>query len=379
MSHLDTQSPRARVVLTLVTTGMYAFVFILLRRSIGPNAAILSLVPVVVAGWQLGARAGALAGLLLFPVNAALLYQAGAAGWDLPSTFLGTAVMLVAGVTVGRLHDLHAEVKRELVERRRAEEQQVRLRHKLEQTNIELQEAVRAKVEMIQNVSHELRTPLTHIMGYSDLLSMSALERGLGEDEQRAITIIQEQMQNLAHLVDMLLDIQTLEVEDLALEEVNLTPLVSEAETAWQKKAQEVGTTLSRQIGRRMQAVQGDWYRLRQVLDVLLDNAFKFTGEGDEVSVQIEHRGDEMLLSVSDTGIGIPPHEADRIFEPFHQVNGSTTRHYGGAGIGLTLAHHIVSLHNGRIWAESEGEGHGTTFHVALPVALIARQPALPS
>ncbi len=107
---------------------------------------------------------------------------------------------------------------------------------------------------------------------------------------------------------------------------------------------------------------------LGQVVVNLLDNALKFSPGGGVVTVRAWPEGDEVIIAVSDQGIGIPPDKLGRIFERFYQVDGSTSRRFGGMGIGLALCKAIVEAHGGRIWAESAGEGQGSTFYVALPV-----------
>jgi signal transduction histidine kinase len=108
---------------------------------------------------------------------------------------------------------------------------------------------------------------------------------------------------------------------------------------------------------------------LGQVMENLLDNAVKFSPRDGLIQVRARTERDEAIISVSDNGIGIPPGRLQKIFEYFYQVDGSATRRFGGMGIGLSLCNVIVQAHGGRIWAESEGEGQGSTFYVALPLS----------
>ena len=122
--------------------------------------------------------------------------------------------------------------------------------------------------------------------------------------------------------------------------------------------------------------ILGDYVKLRQVLSNLLTNATKFTPEGGIIRVTAERSGDDLVVSVSDTGIGLKPEDTERIFESFEQVDTSYARKYRGVGLGLTLARYLVELHGGRIWAESEGEGKGSTFRFTIPIEEAAQETA---
>ena len=179
----------------------------------------------------------------------------------------------------------------------------------------------------------------------------------------------QDQAQTLSGLVDKLLALKTLAPQGLEWEEVDLKRLVTETVRVWQKRAQSKQITLDLQVVADLPAIRGDCRMLQEALDQLLDNAFKFSGKGEAISVRVESCEGEVRISVSDTGIGIPPDRLESVFEPFYQVDGSSTRRHGGAGIGLSLVRRIISLHGGRVWAESEGlEGRGTTVRIALPI-----------
>ncbi|MCC7354735.1 MAG: PAS domain S-box protein [Anaerolineae bacterium] len=261
------------------------------------------------------------------------------------------------------------EIAREVADQLAIAIFQAQLHEKLQQSNGALRKAIQLKDEMLQNVSHELRTPLTHIIGYAEALTEGVLG-DMNEDQAQAIKVIQDRAKALSRLVETLLSFHTLDTEHLNWEELDLKSLASDAVKTWQQRAQSAGLSLDLLEMPELPPVRGDFMRLRQVLDQLLDNALKFTPAGGKVLVQAENPGNEIWLSVSDTGIGIPPDQQAAIFEPFYQVNGSTTRTHGGMGIGLRLVQQIMSLHNGRVWAESDGiAGHGSTLYIALPVA----------
>ena len=246
---------------------------------------------------------------------------------------------------------------------------QAQLYQRLQQTNVELEEAVAAKDVMISNVSHELRTPLTHIIGYSDLLSIGAMGGELPPEAQQSVAVIHKQATGLSNMVDTLITLQTLDIETFDLQNVDLYRLVENTQSIWHENLRKTDVTLEVQTVADLPAIRGDFGRLRQALDQLFDNAFKFMPDGGQISLRVERQEDEVQLSVSDTGIGISPEQLEQIFERFHQVDGTSTRKYGGMGLGLSLAEAIVELHGGRVWAESQGEGHGTALHIVLPIA----------
>ncbi len=247
---------------------------------------------------------------------------------------------------------------------------QARLHHQLEETNAMLRKALAAKDEMIANVSHELRTPLTQIIGYGELL-VDGILQGLefSAEQRHAIEVILDRAYTLNRLVDALLTLQTLTREDLAWLEIDLKTLAETALERWQSgQKQEMHVQV--EVPASLPRIRGDAARLCQALGQLLDNAAKFGGEAKTIFIKAWQQGQEVCLSISDRGIGIPPDRLEEIFNLFYQVNGSSTRRYGGMGIGLALVRHIINLHGGRVWAESEGiPGRGATFTLALPIA----------
>ena len=219
---------------------------------------------------------------------------------------------------------------------------------------------------MINNVSHELRTPLTHIMGYSELLA-DGMMGPLNNDQMYAVQVLSDRAQALNQLVNMLLDMRALSPELLEWSDIDLKHLASYTATVWQERAQRRSLTIDLQVG-DVPLVRGDHYKLQEALDQLIENAFKFTPDKGTVTVGVQAQGDEVWLTVSDSGIGIPPDKLEKIFDRFYQIDGSSTRRFGGMGIGLSLVHLIVSLHKGRVWATSAGvPGQGATFYIALP------------
>ncbi len=237
----------------------------------------------------------------------------------------------------------------------------------LQEANIQLRAALHAKDEMLQNVSHELRTPLAMICGFSE-----ALDRGelgpLTEGQQRAAQIMERQGERLRFMVDRLLTLQSFEAKSLQPTRLDLGQWLPEAVHIWDVRAAQAGLTLHVQVPPTC-AVIADPNFLEHVVDNLLDNAIKFTPQGGQAHVRAWVEGDEAVTAVSDSGVGIPPDKLQQVFERFYQVDSGSARRFGGMGIGLALCRAIVEAHGGRIWAESSGDGQGTTFYVALPLA----------
>lgn len=245
--------------------------------------------------------------------------------------------------------------------------QRLRLLQALQRTNAALEEALRAKDEMIQNVSHELRTPLTIILGYAELLSQG-VEEFSPEDIREMITAIVRNGHRLRFMIDRLILMRIISEGELHREPIRLHAWLREVVADWAQRAQEEDIHLAWEVADETLTVPADPRLLREVIDNLLDNAFKFSPDKGTVSLRAWREGDEARIAVQDEGIGIPPEKLEKVFERFYQVSQGLRRQYEGLGLGLALCKDIIDLHGGRIWAESEGEGKGATFHIALPV-----------
>jgi PAS domain S-box-containing protein len=238
----------------------------------------------------------------------------------------------------------------------------------LEQTYNELRELDKMKSEFVQNISHELRTPLTFIKGYVELLVDGDMGE-LTEDQVLATNIIAAKADTLSRLVDDIISLQQAGREQLRFEHFSLAELGHAAVQAAQASATEVGISLHDEIPSDLVApVSGDRRRLTQVFDNLLGNAIKFSDPGDTVTVRVYDQGPVIRAEVEDTGIGIPPDRLPRIFDRFYQVDGTTTRRFGGTGLGLTIVKQIVEAHNGEVGATSE-VGKGSLLYFTLPRA----------
>ncbi|MBN1179685.1 MAG: GAF domain-containing sensor histidine kinase [Anaerolineae bacterium] len=240
--------------------------------------------------------------------------------------------------------------------------------HRAEALTIALEqqrELDRLKSEFIQNVSHELRTPLALVRGHAELLESGILGE-LASDQQASVDVIARRVRMLDKLVGTLTTFLTVERRELKKEMVDLGDLVRALAPDFHVVAENAGVSLNVQVASDLPKVRGDRECLCQVLDNLMGNAFKFTPPGGEVIVNLQQEGVDVVLSVVDTGIGVPQDQLERIFDRFYQVDGSTTRRYGGTGLGLAVVKEIVEAHDGRVTAESRVE-KGSAFHVALP------------
>ena len=229
-------------------------------------------------------------------------------------------------------------------------------------------ELERLQREFIQNVSHELRTPLALIRGHAEVLENGWLGE-LAPEQKESIGVITRRAQMLGRLVEDIVGILEVERRELKREAVDLAQLVRTAVADFQPAAQKAELTLRAEVASEVCTVLGDGMALRRVLDNLVGNAFKFTSAGGRVTVQLSQDERAVVLQVADTGIGIPGDQMGRVFERFYQVDGSSTRKYGGMGLGLALVKSIVEAHDGQITATSQ-VGVGTMFTVLLPPCL---------
>lgn len=237
----------------------------------------------------------------------------------------------------------------------------------LSRTNVELQQALRTRDDMLRNVTHELRTPLTLIRGYAELITM-----GVITDMQEAREVSETILRNathLEHLIDQLLHFQTLQQIEMQQMPVDLTAWLREVAADWHRLLEQKGFVVQIEIPDRLGVVLGHPDLLREAIDNILENAEKFSPNKGEIRIRAWRDNGHVYVSISDQGIGIPQDQLERIFDRFYQVDATTTRSYGGMGIGLALAKEIVRQHGGRIWAESEGPGKGTTVTFVLPLA----------
>jgi signal transduction histidine kinase/ActR/RegA family two-component response regulator len=237
-------------------------------------------------------------------------------------------------------------------------------------------EADRRKDEFLATLAHELRNPLAPISNAVSLLKLG------GDDPDaftRATNTIERQTAHLVRLVDDLLDMSRISRGKIELRRcrVELATVIQQAVETCTPMAQSEGQTITLVMPPQPVFVEADSVRLTQVVNNLLNNACKFAGKGGQISLITELRDQQIVITVKDNGIGIPPHMLAFIFEMFSQVDQSLERSQSGLGIGLTLAKQLVELHDGKIEVRSEGLGKGSEFIVSLPLALDQTQPQL--
>ena len=233
----------------------------------------------------------------------------------------------------------------------------------------ELRKLERIRRDFVANVSHEFRTPLTAIQGFAETLIAGALDDP--QNRGRFLNIILEHARRLARLTEDLLKLSQMDADRLELEisPVKVSQLVESCyETARHRAAEkELTLTLAPGLSQNLPDVAGDARRLQEVLQNLLDNAIQYTLPGGKVILNAELKNHNVVFTVSDTGIGIPTADQPRIFERFYRVDAARSREAGGTGLGLAIAKHLIEVHGGRIWVESE-VGAGSRFHFSVPL-----------
>ena len=229
----------------------------------------------------------------------------------------------------------------------------------------------RAKSEFLANMSHEVRTPMNGILGMTEL----TLETELTSDQREYLEIVKMSANSLLRIINEILDFSKIEAGKLDLEAIDfhvremLNPTMKSLGLRAQQKGLELNFHVKADVP---EVLVGDPNRLRQIVENLASNAIKFTEDGEvTVQVQVDARQGSTVkfhLLVSDTGIGISPEKQAAIFEPFTQADGSTSRRFGGSGLGLTIAAQLAHIMGGKVWVESE-MGRGSTFHFTAELA----------
>jgi len=234
------------------------------------------------------------------------------------------------------------------------------------EARMEAEAANRVKDEFLSTLSHELRTPLTAIMGWSDLLLHDEVEP---EKRSQAIETIFRNANSQCQLINDLLEVSRIITGKLRLEFVacELHSIIEAAAESIRPTAEARGVRLQLLLEPHVGPVFGDRERLQQIVWNLLSNGVKFTSRGGLVQVTLQRINSHIEIVVNDTGVGISPDFLPYVFERFRQADGSTTRNYGGLGLGLAIVRHLVELHGGTARAESAGEEQGSKFIIRLP------------
>ena len=251
-------------------------------------------------------------------------------------------------------------------QRRMLEHQIIQQNKNLQDINKKLTHVANIKTEFLANISHELRTPLSIIIAYSESLRDPDLS---DENRKHFVNVVIENGAKLLTLINNLLDLSKLEVSGKPLS-MSLSHIHDVINSIWprmeeQADAKDIALTFA--ADSNVPVTYLDNNQIVQVISCLVQNAIKFTDNGGSVLVETVFNGKEIWIQVKDTGPGIAENELPHIFDTFHQVDGSSSRRWGGLGIGLALAKHIAELHSGRLWVESDFES-GSTFTVALPL-----------
>jgi two-component system phosphate regulon sensor histidine kinase PhoR len=231
----------------------------------------------------------------------------------------------------------------------------------------ELRKLERVRRDFVANVSHEFRTPLTAIQGFAETLLAGAIDDS--QNRTRFLEIILEHSRRLARLTEDLLMLSKMDAERLELEirRLSVLQLIESCLETAQRRGAEKDLRISVSMPQTLPDIAGDRRRLAEVLQNLLDNAIQYTLPGGKIIVSAKSAEEEIILTVSDTGIGIPKADQPRIFERFYRVDVARSREAGGTGLGLAIAKHLVEVHGGRLWVESE-IGQGSQFHFSVPL-----------
>ncbi len=263
-----------------------------------------------------------------------------------------------------RVTGIHG-IARDITEKIKMEQKLKEYHYKLERSYEKLLEEDNVKTEFISNITHELLTPLTSIRGFVELLDDGTMGK-INKEQKKSLEIILRNSDRLIKLIKELLDTSNMENNKLGLQYglVSLNNILSKTTQDIHPQANDKQITIIKNI-QQLPEIWGDEERLVQVITNLLINAIKFTPNNGKITIKAKVCKEQVKISISDTGIGIPADKLNSIFDKFYQVDGSAIRKYGGVGIGLSICKSIIDKHYGKIWAQSDG--NGSTFYIVLP------------
>jgi len=287
-------------------------------------------------------------------------------------TYLKNIEASLAQTEAARMHV--EELSRYISELQRSEEERGQLLVRAERARAEAEAANRIKDEFLATLSHELRTPLTSLLGWSSVL------REARRDEKvlnQGLEAIDRNARVQAQLIDDLLDVSRIVSGKLNLEvrPLDICSVTRAAINVVRPAADAKGITLDYYAEPGLGAISADSARLHQIIWNLLSNAVKFTPRGGKIAIRIEQEAAHAKVTVHDTGQGIDPEFLPRVFDRFRQADSSTTRSFGGLGLGLAIVRHLIELHGGTVSAESEGVGKGATFFARFPLITERAEP----
>jgi signal transduction histidine kinase len=259
------------------------------------------------------------------------------------------------------------ELSTYVAELQRSEEARGQLLLRAQRARIEAEAANRIKDEFLATLSHELRTPLTSLLGWACVL------RGPERDEallNQGLEAIERNARVQAQLIDDLLDVSRIVSGKLHLDvrPLDISSVIQAAINVVRPAADAKQITLDYSAQPGLGAISADPARLQQIVWNLLSNAVKFTPYRGSIKVRLEQEGPHAKVTVHDNGLGIEPEFLPSVFDRFRQADSSTTRNFGGLGLGLAIVRHLVELHGGTVWADSEGGGKGATFSAMFPL-----------
>lgn len=287
-------------------------------------------------------------------------------------TYLKNLEASLEQTEAARLHV--QELSRYIDELQRSEEERGQLLLRAERARTEAEAANRIKDEFLATLSHELRTPLTSLLGWSSVL------REAKRDEKvlnQGLEAIDRNARAQAQLIDDLLDVSRIVSGKLNLDvrPLDIASVTRAAINVVRPAADAKGITLDYRAEPGIGAISADSARLQQIIWNLLSNAVKFTPHGGKISILLEQDSSDVSITIKDTGQGIDPEFLPRVFDRFRQADSSTTRSFGGLGLGLAIVRHLVELHGGTVSANSDGVNQGATFSATFPLLTDRSEP----
>jgi signal transduction histidine kinase len=322
-----------------------------------------------VSSWRIGLLTAA----MLSPAAVLLVQYVRGENLEVPAVVI--AEVAITLLVMWRLTGIVRALERLRLREREARAEAEAAREQLSRQNELLREADRLKDEFVALISHDLRTPLTSIVGYTELALDDEMEPPLDEERRSYLEVVARGSERLLRLVDDLLFVARLQAGkglQLELKELDLSAVALQAVDEAQPRAATKGLTV-RAVADGPVIVEADKGRLFQLLENLISNAIKFTPKDGTVEVRVSAAPDGGVLEVSDTGVGVTPREAERMFERFFRASSAVTNQVPGTGLGLYIARAIAEAHGGHISATSD-VGRGTTFRIELPAHATPQQ-----